>query len=98
MWVWGKKSLDEFMALMPKVSLAGHLQHLNSPFLVVHGSGDRQIPVEYAHQSYDEAVNSSKRELKIFGEREGGVEHSSADNMEPARSYIADWVAEDLEK
>ena len=24
--------------------------------------------------------------------REGGVEHVSADNMEPVRSYIADWV------
>lgn len=94
MWVWGKKSMDEFMALMPEVSLAGHLQHLNAPFLVAHGSKDRQISVDYAHQSYDEAVNSPKRELKIFGEREGGVEHSSADNMEPARSYIADWVVD----
>jgi hypothetical protein len=78
---------------MSEVSLAGHLQHLNIRFLVVHGSGDRQISVDYARQSYDEAVNSPKRELKIFGEREGGVEHSNADNTEPARSYIADWVA-----
>ncbi len=34
------------------------------------------------------------RELKIFTEREGGIEHVSADNMEPARSYIVDWVAQ----
>jgi hypothetical protein len=31
-----------------------------------------------------------RRELKIFTEREGGVEHVGADNMEPVRSYIGD--------
>jgi hypothetical protein len=41
-------------------------------------------------------VNSPKLELKLFTEREGGVEHVSADNMEPVRSYIADWVLENL--
>ncbi len=34
--------------------------------------------------------------MKLFTDREGGVEHVSADNMEPAQSYIADWVAENL--
>jgi hypothetical protein len=29
----------------------------------------------------------------LFTDREGGVEHCSADNMEPARSYIGDWIA-----
>jgi dienelactone hydrolase len=94
MWVWGRHSLDEFMALMPKVTLNGHIQNMTVPFLVVHGANDRQIPSEYAHQSHDQAVNSPHRELKFFTDREGGVEHVSADNMEPVRSYIADWVAD----
>ena len=35
----------------------------------------------------------SKRGLPLTTAiREGGVEHVSADNMEPVRSYIADWV------
>jgi len=93
MWVWGAPSLDAFLAEIPKVTLEGHLQHMTVPFLVTHGDNDRQIPREYAHQSYDQAVNSPDRELKFFTLREGGVEHVSADNMEPVRSYIADWVA-----
>jgi dienelactone hydrolase len=92
-WVWGKGSVDEFMADMPRVTLNGHMDKMTVPFLVVHGANDRQIPSEYAHQSYDQAVNSPERELKFFTDKEGGVEHVSADNMEPVRSYIADWVA-----
>jgi dienelactone hydrolase len=96
MWVWGKESLAEFMASMPEVTLNGHMQNLTVPFLVVHGANDRQIPIEYAHQTYNQAVNSPDRELRFFTDKEGGVEHVSADNMEPVRSYIADWVAQRL--
>jgi pimeloyl-ACP methyl ester carboxylesterase len=98
MWVWGTPDMDSFMALMPQVSLVGHLQNITVPFLVTHGANDRQIPIKYAHQSYEEAVNSPDRELKIFTEREGGVEHVSADNMEPVQSFIADWIADRFAK
>ncbi len=64
------------------------------PFLVTHGKNDRQIPLEYAHQTYDQLVNSPKRELKIFDERTSGVEHVSVDNMSYGRGYISDWIAE----
>ena len=94
MWVFGKDNLDAFMEYAPRISLVGVVQNIKVPFLVAHGANDRQIPIEYARQSYDEAVNSPMRELKIFTEREGGIEHVSADNMEPARSYIADWAAQ----
>jgi dienelactone hydrolase len=98
MWVWGQPDMDSFMKLMPQVTLVGHLEKIRVPFLITHGAGDRQIPIEYAHQSFAEAVNSPDRELKIFTPREGGVEHVSADNMEPVRSYIADWVADRFAK
>jgi alpha-beta hydrolase superfamily lysophospholipase len=97
MWVWGKDTLDDFMALMPTVTLNGHMAGMTVPYLVVHGANDRQIPVEYANQSYDQAVNSPDRTLKFFTDREGGVEHVSADNMEPVRSFIADWIANRFE-
>jgi dienelactone hydrolase len=92
MWVWGQENLDQFMAFAPAVSLVGVVKNITVPFLITHGVGDRQIPLEYAHQCYAEAVGSPRRELKIFTSREGGVEHCSADNMEPARSYIAGWI------
>src|SRR5579863_3331445 len=92
MWVWGQPSMDAFMAFTTRVSLVGVVEKITVPFLITHGANDRQIPLEYAHQSYAEATNSPRRELKLFTDREGGVEHVSADNMEPVRSYIADWV------
>lgn len=93
MWVWGQPDMDSFMAYVPRITLNGHMQNMTVPYLVTHGANDRQIPIEYAHQSHDQAVNSPDLELKFFTDREGGVEHVSADNMEPSCSYICDWVA-----
>ena len=93
-WVWGKDSYAEFMAFAPQITLKHCIDKITVPFLVTHGSSDRQIPREYAIAQYEGAVNSPKRELKWFTPREGGVEHVSADNVENARDYIADWIAE----
>jgi alpha-beta hydrolase superfamily lysophospholipase len=93
-WVWGKESFNEFMAFAPRITLENCIDQITVPFLVTHGSNDRQIPREYAVAQYERAVNSPKRELKWFTPREGGVEHVSADNNENARDYIADWIAE----
>ena len=93
-WVFGAKDMTQFMELASKVHLNGVLDRVRVPFLVTHGGNDRQIPPEYAHQTFDQLVNSPKRELKIFDERTGGVEHVSVDNMSFGRGYIADWIAE----
>ncbi|TDF62204.1 S9 family peptidase [Cupriavidus sp. L7L] len=93
-WVWGKSSLAEFMALAPDITLATVIEKITVPLLIVHGSNDRQIPVDDARRLYEGAINSPKRELKIFTQREGGVEHCSADNQANAKDYIADWVSE----
>ena len=95
-WVWGARDMDEFMAIAEKVTLDGVLDRIRVPFLVTHGEADKQIPLEYAHRSYEQLVNSPKRELKIFTPREGGIQHSSFDNSDNAANYIADWVAETL--
>ena len=93
-WVWGQSDLDEFIRFVSRVTLAGMLGRIVVPFLITHGEHDRQIPLKYAHMTYADAVNSPKRELKIFTSRDGGVEHVSADNMTVCRDYIADWIAE----
>jgi dienelactone hydrolase len=95
-WVFGKQSLEEFMEFAPSMSLVGVTELIEVPFLVTHGSNDRQIPREYAIAQYETAFNSRKRELKWFTEREGGVEHVSADNMPAATGFIADWIAETI--
>ena len=70
------------------------LDRIRVPFLVTHGANDRQIKLEYAHRTYDQLVNSPKRELKVFDASTGGVEHATADNMVTPRDFIADWIAE----
>ena len=96
MWVFGADGMDDFMTKVAGMNLNGVMDRIKVPFLVTHGAHDRQIDVSYAHQSYEQLVNSPKRKLKIFTEREGGVEHVGADNMSFGTEYIADWFAETL--
>jgi dienelactone hydrolase len=95
-WVWGAKDVDDFMRIAQDVHLDGILDRIKVPFLVTHGEKDSQIPLKWAHETFNQLVNSPKRELKIFTDREGGVQHSSFDNSANAGAYIADWVAETL--
>ena len=95
-WVWGAKDVDDFMKIAQDVHLDGVLDRIRVPFLVTHGEKDSQIPLKWAHRTYEQLVNSPKRELKVFTEREGGVQHSSFDNSANAGMFIADWVAETL--
>jgi dienelactone hydrolase len=95
-WVWGAKDIDDFMRIAEDVHLDGVVEKIRVPFLVTHGEKDSQIPLKWAHRTYEQLVNSPKRELKIFTDREGGVQHASFDNSINAGHYIADWVAETL--
>lgn len=94
MWVWGFDDLDAFIAYADDVRLTGIIDRIKVPFLVCHGEHDRQIPLAYAQQSYDEAVNSPRRELRVFSAAEGGAEHIGLDHLPYVRDFIADWVAE----
>jgi dienelactone hydrolase len=96
MWVFGARDLPDFLDKVQDMHLNGVMERIRVPFLVTHGEKDRQIPLEYAQQSYEQLVNSPRRELRIFTAREGGVEHVGADNMSFGRDYIADWFAETL--
>lgn len=95
-WVWGGADIAEFMSIAEKVHLEGVVERIKVPFLVTHGEKDSQIPLKWAHRTYEQLVNSPKRELKIFTDREGGVQHASFDNAINAGHYIADWLAEML--
>lgn len=95
-WAFGASDRDDFLARSAEMNLGGVMERIRVPFLVTHGARDRQIALAYAHQSYEALVNSPRRELKVFTEREGGVEHVGADNMSYARDYLADWFADTL--
>ncbi|WP_432493274.1 alpha/beta hydrolase family protein [Kineococcus auxinigenes] len=93
-WVFGTKDLDAFFEVAERMHLDGVVERIRVPFLVTHGEHDRQIPLSYAHRTYEQLVNSPDRELVVFTERTGGTAHSSVDNGAVATDLIADWVAE----
>jgi pimeloyl-ACP methyl ester carboxylesterase len=95
-WVFGAKDMEDFLEKSHGMCLDGVLERIRVPFLVTHGARDRQIGLEYAERTYAQLVNSPRRELKIFTDREGGVEHVGVDNMSFGRDYIADFFAETL--
>jgi fermentation-respiration switch protein FrsA (DUF1100 family) len=95
-WAFGASDMDDFLSRSAAMTLDGVMERIAVPFLVTHGAQDRQISVDYAHQSYAGLTNSPRPELKIFTDREGGVEHVGADNMSYGRDYIADWFADTL--
>ena len=96
MWAFGAKDIGDFHAKSADMHLNGVMERIKVPFLVTHGERDRQIALDYAHQSFGQLTASPRRELKIFTDREGGVEHVGADNMSFGRDFIADWFAETL--
>jgi len=94
LWVWGYDDIDSFLAMADGVNLNGVAEAITVPFLITHGENDRQIPATYAHASYDQAVNSPKRELRLFPMEEGGAEHIGLDHLPYVASFVADWVDE----
>ena len=99
LWVWGfppDTDLNEFAAFADQVHLDGVVEQIDIPILIAHGENDRQIPLEYAHRSYDQAVNSPKRELRVFTPDEGATEHIGLDHLPHVSTFIADWVADTL--
>jgi len=83
---------DQLLFLMGEYRIP--FERIQVPFLIVHGENDRQIPLEYARQTYAEATNSPRRELKVFTARDGGNEHIGVDNLPLVSTFIADWIGD----
>ncbi len=95
-WVFGTNSADEILDVTRRMTLADAVPNIQCPLLVVHGAGDRQIPLEMARNTVDNATASPRADLKVFGPEDGGVEHCQCDNGKIAVEYMTDWVAEVL--
>lgn len=96
LWVWGYDDVDAFLDFADGINLDGVVEQITVPFLITHGENDRQIPVAYAHKSYEQAVNAPKKELRIFTREEGGAEHIGLDNFPLVIEFTADWIAETM--
>jgi len=94
LWVWDAADMADLIEKTQHMTLDGVAERIRCPILVTHGVHDRQIPVAYAQRTYDQVVHSPKRELRLFDDPEGGIEHISIDNMPYVGGIIADWIAE----
>ncbi|MEV6303348.1 alpha/beta fold hydrolase [Actinoplanes sp. NPDC051861] len=96
LWVWGESDLDTFIAKASRVNLNGIVEQITCPLLITHGTNDRQISVAYAHQSFEQAVNAPKKDLRLFTPDEGATEHCGLDHLPHVAAYTADWIEDTL--
>jgi dienelactone hydrolase len=96
LWYYGARDADEAYAKIAAMTLEGIMHRVRCPLLVVHGAGDRQVPMEHAERTVREAVNSPRAELRVFTAEEGGAEHVGGELFSPTIDFIADWTAEVL--
>ena len=75
--------------------LDGIVQKMACPFLLLHGGGDEQIPLELAEKLF-EAAGSKQKALKVFSRDEGGFHHCQVDNITIGVHYMFDWIADVL--
>jgi dienelactone hydrolase len=95
-WALGVETVEEGLRFAGQITLRGILDRIRVPILITHGANDRQIPLKYAQMTYNDCVNSPRRELKVHTEEEGAAEHCGTDNTPLAVDTIADWLAEVL--
>ena len=97
LWIFDVKTRDEAMKKLEGFRLEGVVQKITCPFLLVHGEGDEQIPLELAHRVLDK-VGSKDKTLKVFSREEGGYHHCQIDNASIGTAYMWDWVESRLLK
>ncbi len=95
-YVFGTETVEQALAITHRMTLEGVIENLTCPLLITHGAADRQIPLADAHKTFEAAINSSRRELKIFTAEEGGVEHCQVDNAGNGTDYMCDWIMDVL--
>jgi dienelactone hydrolase len=96
MWVFGKSSVKECLPITERMTLEGVIDKVTCPILITHGETDRQVPLQDAVNTFEGAINSPRRELRIFTAAEGGVEHCQADNVMNGMDYMSDWIVDVL--
>jgi dienelactone hydrolase len=94
-WVLGVSDPASALKKLEGFRLDGIVQKMACPFLLLHGAGDEQIPLELAEKLFD-AVGSKQKVLKIFSREEGGFHHCQVDNVTIGVHTMFDWIADVL--
>jgi hypothetical protein len=95
LWILDAPSREQALEKLRGFRLDGVVQRIRCPFLMMHGEGDRQIPLAVAQKCFD-SVGSKVKTMKVFSREEGGFHHCQIDNLSVGVAYMWDWVAETL--
>lgn len=95
LWVFGVETKEDAFKKLEGFKLDGVIQKMKCPYLLVHGAGDEQAPLEHAEKMIA-AAGSKDKTLKIFTREEGGYHHCQIDNLTIGTSYMWDWLEEKL--
>jgi dipeptidyl aminopeptidase/acylaminoacyl peptidase len=94
-WVVGAPDNETAIEWAKGFTLEGIASQITCPFLVVHGTEDGIVPVEWATRLYDE-VGSKNKTIKLFDAEEGGAEHCQVDDRQRGVDFIADWITDNI--
>ncbi len=95
-WVLGVPDRASALKKLEGFRLDGIVQKMACPFLLMHGAGDEQIPMETAQKCFD-AVGSKQKTFKVFDREEGGFHHCQVDNVTIGIHYMWDWLEDVLQ-
>jgi hypothetical protein len=86
--------MKESMKKAKDFTLDGHLDHMQCPFLVMHGGHD-VLTVSQAQKVYDYGKAKGKDvTLRLLNEEETGAEHCQHDNPTIGQEILGDWLAD----
>jgi dipeptidyl aminopeptidase/acylaminoacyl peptidase len=86
--------MTEAMDKAKDFTLAGHLEHMRCPLLVLHGGHD-VLTVSQARKVYDYAKQRGiDVTLRLTSAEETGAEHCQHDNPTLGQELLNDWLAD----
>lgn len=92
-WLTGAKDPEAAKKRLKAFTLAGAMEHVTCPLLVVHGEEDWVVDPKSAYRTYEEA--KGPKELKMYETGKGGL-HCNHDNPTNCFALVYDWLADQL--
>ena len=93
-WVFGAGTMEEAMQKARYFTLEGHLEHMECPYLVLHGGHD-VLTVSQARKVFDYGKSKGVDvTLRLVTEDETGAEHCQHDNPTIGQELMGDWLAD----
>ena len=95
-WVFGVESFEQALEKLEGFKLDGIVQKMKCPFLLTHGTEDKQVPMAHAQMLFD-AVGSKDKTFRLFTPEEGGAQHCQRDYLTAVCDVMGDWLADKLQ-